>query len=258
MFLWFKKKEIVLDCFTGSPIAYELGKPDFAYKFFPEWFIKLPKRMPNIRNPRTGENGTIKLCRAFKRYYTANSIILPSGYFGHIKVNTKEKRTFDWRIQTKDTSQGVSSHHSAQSEGFLTDNYQHIKLSSSWSFKTNKFIEFLWSDPIYNRPNICDYTIMPGVIDFKYQHDAFINLVLEYKNDPYELEFKPGQPLVMLTPLSQDYNITIKHHLIDKSKEEPLGEVSTYDSERRYPENKKIIQAADKRDEMKKCPFHLR
>jgi len=161
-------------------------------------------------------------------------------------------------LRTRDKEQNVSTHHPDQSKGFLTDDYQHIKLSSSWQLKTNKFIEFLWSDPIYNRPNVCDYVIMPAVVDFKYQHDAFINMVFQYRDEPYEVNFQPGQPIVMLTPLDQSYTFTIKHHLVDPAQVEPLGAVSNFRSDKRYSGNKKIIEAADKRDAMKKCPFHLK
>jgi hypothetical protein len=139
----------------------------------------------------------------------------------------------------------------------MLDNYQHIKLSNPWSFKTNKFINLLWTDPVWNRNNFLDYSMLPGIINFKYQSAAHLNLAFKYTDKPYSIDITLGEPLVMLAPLS-DHKIKIKHHQIDKSEFVLISFLSKYQGSKRYKTNKKIIDAAEKRDAMTKCPFHLR
>jgi len=255
MFFWFKKKEIVLDCFTASSLAYEHARPDFAYKFFPEWFVKLPKGIKNESNELVGR--TIKECRGFKRYYTANTIIIPCPYHIKIDVGTIEQKAFNWKIQH--LSDQINIHGPNQFTGFVTDDYQHAKINSVWRFKTNKFVEFIWGDPIWNRSNLLDYTILPAVIDFKYQEAAAINLFFQYKKDPYEISFNLGDPLVHLAPLS-DYKIKIAYHQMDPQENLAYTFLCNKFSKTdlRYPSNKKVIDATDKRNAMTRCPFHLR
>ena len=254
MFLWFKKKDIILDCFTYSPLAYEHAKPDFAYKFFPEWFTKLPKKT-SLTSPEGKPVDSIKACLAFKRYYTANTIILPTPFHFTINLSALKEREYKWAI--KFPEEEAVEHDKKQFEGFMSDEYQHLKIPSPWKLKTNKFTEFIWNDPVWNRSNILDYSVLPGILDYKYQFDTPINLVFKYTDKPYEIDFTLGEPLAMIAPLA-DCNIKIKHHQISKSEWTLLSFVSKYSGELKYKSTKKIIQATEKRNAMKKCPFHLR
>jgi hypothetical protein len=257
LFFWLKKKEVTLDCFTYSPLAYEYAKPDFAYKFFPEWFTKLPKKTGRIDENKS-EIPTIKSCQAFKRYYTANTLVLPIPYNAFIEVGTLENPTYRWEI--KDPNETVLWHDRDQFAGFVSNEYQHVKFLSPWKFKTNRFIEFMWSDPIWNRQNVLDYAVLPGVVDYKYQFDTPVNFMFKYTDKPYSINFSFGDPFVILAPLA-DCSIKIKHHLVDKHtvlmRSFPNAS-SIGPSDEKYKRNKKLIDAAEKRDAMKRCPFHLR
>jgi hypothetical protein len=254
LFFWFKRKEIIFDCFTYSPLAYEYAKPDFAYKFFPEWFIKLPKKT-KLLNPQNKSIDSLKSCLAFKKYYTSNTIIIPTPYHATINVNSIENPSYTWEIKFPEET--AIEHEKEQFEGFLPSDYQHLKFSSPWKFKTNKLIQFMWADPVWNKNNFLDYSVLPGVVDYKYQFDTAINIVFRYKDKPHLIDFTLGEPLAILAPLS-DCNIKIKHQLINKSEAYLLGFVSKYHGENKYKFTKKVIQAAEKRDAMTKCPFHLR
>jgi hypothetical protein len=236
-------------------LAYEYAKPDFAYKFFPEWFVKLPKKI-KLPESKDEKSDSIKSCLAFKKYYTSNNIIIPSPYNAVIKISSIEQSLYEWTIKALDSEKAVE-HNRIQFEGFLQDDHQHLKFPNPWKFKTNKFINFMWTDPVWNRSNVLDYSILPGVVDYKYQVDAAINLIFKYTEKPHSINFNLGEPLVMLTPLS-DCNIKIKHHLLSKNEVLSLGFVSKSVGENKYKDAKKTIQAAEKRDAMKKCPFHLR
>jgi hypothetical protein len=231
-------------------MAYELAKPDFAYKFIPKWFISLKKTISEKGNT----NKTIKNCQAFKRYYTANTIILPSPCLIEVELGTNKNPYYKSSSSEKKVT--IQHHHNRQFAGMVSDDYTDLKIMSPWKFKTNKFVEFFWSDPLWNKSNVLDYAIMPGVMDFKYQFDTPINFFIKYKEEKQTLNFTTGEPLVMLAPLSE-CNIVIKHHLIEDEKFHYFGDFCN-GTRKHYKLKKEIIQAADKRDAMKKCPFHLR
>ena len=51
---WNRKKDIVLDCYTSNPFAYNLARINYGYHFIPEWWKKTPKilekRIATIKN----------------------------------------------------------------------------------------------------------------------------------------------------------------------------------------------------------------
>jgi hypothetical protein len=251
LFFWFKKKEIILDCFTDCPGTYEFAKPDFAYKFFPNWFLNLKKTVAHKGN----DIPTIRECHSFKRYYTSNTIVIPMPYMATIEIGTTKNPYYEWQSHQKEKF--LFKHFVGQTNGFVEDDHFFTKISPPWKFRTNKFVEFLWSDPVWNRPNPLDYSILPATIDFKYQFDIQVNLLFKYKEAPQNISFSTGQALVMLAPLF-DKAIKIKHHLVDQKITQGLTTVGASATKKSYLQKKQVIKAAEKRDAMKKCPFHLR
>ena len=260
MFFWMKKKKVVLDCITYSSFAYENTRPDFAYKFFPEWFVKLPKIIQSNDQPLL----SLKGCNAFKRLYTANTVIIPASFYIKIEVGTDQEKSYRWEASNlMGNPNSLEGHPPSQMEGFLDfENNQHIKIPLPWIIKSNKEVEFMWADPIWNRKNLFNYCLLPGVIDFRYQHDVLANIIFPYKKEPQVMEINPDHPLVLLAPLTE-CDIEIKHHVEDLhrivSYRPPF--ISMFDAAARgkkYSFSKKIKDAAEKRDAMKRCPFHLR
>jgi len=255
MFFWIKKKDVVLDCFTWSYVAYEFAKPDFSYKFFPEWFIKLPKFYPEdfgktIKNVSVG---TIKNCKAFTRYHTANSIVVPWHCDISIKPTDSDEKKFEY--SHVGLSDKPLDHNRLQFQGMLNDNYQQLKIEIPWAIRSNKFVEFVWSDPVWNRQNILDYCVLPGVVDFKYNHGVAVNIIFQYKSEPHSFELNLGEPAISLIPINE-CNIKIKHHLIEQKDfgrySKPLG---YYLQKPYYKIIKRLTDAADHRENMTKCPF---
>jgi hypothetical protein len=234
-------------------MAYELAKPDFAYKFFPSWFKDLKKTLNMGAGPEN-QLQTIKHCQAFKKYYTSNTIILPAPCMLEIELGTNKNPYFTFK--TSEPKVEVRDHLNPQFKNMVDDTHKDLKIMYPWKLKTNKYIEFLWSDPVWNRSNVFDYTVMPGILDFKYQFDTPVNFFVKFKDEKQTLNFTIGEPLVILAPLS-DCNIKIQHHIIDEDKYRSMGDFVMF-SDKKYFIKKQVIQAAEKRDAMKRCPFHLR
>jgi hypothetical protein len=111
------------------------------------------------------------------------------------------------------------------------------------------------SDPIWNRTGITDYSILPGIMDFKYQSTTNILGVLESKEKEREVNFSPGDPLAFLTPMTEE-DIVLEHHLVTYLELEqyfPDLRVGVVDTVNKYATRKKFINKIDQ--QKSKCPF---
>jgi hypothetical protein len=252
MIFWFKKKKIVLDCFTTNAFAHEYARVDRASKYYPEWWKNISSF---VDTPEKKNSATIKACRGFTRLFQS-SFILPAWTTIDIDVNDSRDRTYSW-ASTNPVEISVALHSPMQFSGFVNDDFQHIKLLSPWVIQSNQFVEFMWSDPVWNRNKLTDYTVLPAVIDFKYQTASHVNLMFEYRDRPRRIRFQPGDPMVALTPLT-DQPIELRHHLVTEQeikRYEFNKIIGIVDGAKNYSIRKKFIDEQEQRKD-KKCPFH--
>jgi hypothetical protein len=59
--------------------------------------------------------------------------------------------------------------------------------------------------------------VLPGVIDFKYQHDVAINFLMMQPSEPLAVTIEPLEPLVMLHPMTEK-RVIVKNHLISENE----------------------------------------
>ena len=254
MIFFFKNKTITLDCYTANPFAYEYAKIAPAPDYYPEWWQNIP---PTLEL-------TVRHCRGFVRLYK-NAFVIPMWGTLAIDVDNAEVKSYKWE-SSYPKSQGsddcVTSHSSAQFPGYLNENYRNIKISSPWFFKTNRFVEFYVGDNVWNRDQLNSYTVLPGVMDFKYQSETNVNLMVEHKKEAYSFRFNTGDPLLTLIPLTEE-KIKLKCHLVDDRDlhryipTKSLPNTNTLipgGFTKKYYNNKTLIQALDKRIKSK-CPF---
>ena len=211
MNFWFKRKKIILDCFTADAFSYEYCKIERAVKHYPDWWLDLPSENKNVN---------MKSCRGFTNMYT-NSYIIPFWTTVSIDVDSIAEKKFQWKasglyseIIQSSTRKIIVSHHRDQTGNFLkSGNYQHIKLLSSWSIRSKSDTKFFYSDPMWHKDDLNIFTVLPGIVEYKYNQSTEFNIMFEYKPMPYTIEFTPGMPLAMLTPLTED-EIEFRHHLV--------------------------------------------
>ena len=95
MKFWRKKDDdIILDCYTYNPYAYNFAKINYGYHYIPEWWKKTPK------NKGSG-NDTIKNCPAIVEYYKKSMhlikskgvIVLDNMLWGGEVLNPKDKES---------------------------------------------------------------------------------------------------------------------------------------------------------------------
>jgi hypothetical protein len=257
MFL-FKKKKIVLDCFTSDSFAYEYASISHATDYYPKWWKELDSKY--IDNTREmNYSATMKYCKGFTDLYSS-SIIIPFWGILNIDMSSKLEKLFKWQTNYElYNKQPIITHPRVQYTEFLDENYQHLKITSPWKFKTEKYIKFILTDPLYNRNELTNYSVLPGCIDFKYQKSTNINIMAEYKNEKRTININPLDPIAMLTPLIEE-DIIIKTHLLD------VKEFTDLESYRRiftsentfnaYPKLKSFLKNHQiQKDNKSKCPF---
>jgi hypothetical protein len=210
-----KKKEIVLDCFTYLPYVYDCAKINHASKYLPEWWRNTPEAIDG--------NPTIKHCAGLMDFFKTG-IILPSWFEMELSIGKLgEEQRCAWQASNTDVDTG-SSHTPAQFEGFANTDGNNIKLTSPWLFKTKEDINFTWTQPTWNmRKLLNNITLLPAVVNFKYQHVTNVNLFVINKEEAEICKILPLTPLAILHPLTEK-KVIVKNHLVSKDEwERHLG-----------------------------------
>jgi hypothetical protein len=246
---FFKKKNIVLDCFTKLPYAYDYAKVDHAIKYIPDWWSKTPKQVPDK------EFGTIKNCIGVLDYYK-RGIVIPSWFEMELTIHTLNNpgdTWYSWKGSNDDIST-EGSHAPYQFEGFAQHDGKNVKIANPWGFKTKEEIYFTATQPTWNlRPLLNNVTILPAVVNYKIQHFTHINMFVINKEKDQTCIIPPLTPLMMLHPMTER-NVIIKHHLLtEKEWDREFGLYNLFmKDDRRYQKKKKIHEFLDKQGT---CPF---
>lgn len=247
MLFLFKKKTVVLDCFTRYSYCAELFPVEKATKYFPEWFKKLS-------NTGIKHNGmtyaNMKSCPGFLDYFT-NSFTVPMWDFLHAAVD-HQNTVFQCHSST------VEAHDRRQFAGFLDESYLHCKLLVPWAIRSKQKVKFIQTFPMWcyepkNNPE--KFLHCPGVMDFYNQSSSHINFFLKRpdKNEsPYNFSLEPNKPLIFYTPM-EDVNIKIAIHQVTSEEFDKHNNIlSPTGAQGRYRFLKK---RRDQLDKEKKCPF---
>jgi len=244
MNFFIKRSKVVIDCFTDNLNAAEYFPIKESNNFYPEWWKNLDKthivaESSGIEIPKS----TMKSCDGLIALYQ-QGFMLP--LWSDLIVETQGN---GFRYTFADELGHIGSHDYEQmSTEFIS--YIHFKIHSPWFIKENKGVQFLFTQPSYNQvKTLCDWHILPGVIDFKYQHATNINFIAPRGK---RIQLTAGHPLAQLIPLT-DKEIELRNHLIDPSNIENLKIKNNFYPFFRgsYKKLKKIIDQKEK----SKCPF---
>lgn len=210
MDIFFKRKKIVVDCFTYRNTVYDYFPILPAANNFPNWWSDLKKPTDIIPNLN------LKTCQGLiGLYQTAFTMRMWSDLA--VTVGPTSDPRFNIRFADPDSS--AYPHGSDQWGSWLPANeWQHLKIMSPWVMKSKSDIKFLMTDTTWGRSSFKDYTVLNGVVDFKYQVTSNINLMLPIPETAYKTFLIPvGTPLVHLVPLTEE-KVEFKSHLISKEE----------------------------------------
>ena len=229
----FKKKPVVIDCYTYDRAAHTFFKPDKGIKFLPQWWKDLPNDTPdNFKN--------MKGCAGLIDYYK-NGIVIPAWSYFNIGIRNKEVSWF--------ARNGQVDFHAPAQRGDFASNFVQCKLLSPWAFSCSEEINFLWNIPLWSFTDPEKIINLQGILNFKYQNATNVNLLFKDSEDGYEFPIKEGTPLAILHPITER-EVVLKYHYVDKQKWEEIS-VVRYPSRRfDYLNAKKALKSLES-----KCPF---
>jgi hypothetical protein len=248
-----KKNKIVLDCYTFDKQTYDLFPINNSINSMPNWWKDLN---PRFNGDRYNDVPTMKSCSAVNGFLT-RGVTIPmwtDASLGVAKVKSMYGEQYSIVSEFANQTTSCSIHEKKQlSESFLPESdFLNFKINAPWVFKTDEEIDWMWSQPTYHYSHPDIFTVLPGIIEFKYNHNVFLNISIRKAlgAEPVLLNLEGGDPMVNLVPLS-DRQIEVKNHLVTKAEWDKIyTETNPLFFKGNY---KKIIKL--RKEKEKKCPF---
>ncbi len=225
----FKSKKLEITFNTVHNQLIDLFPPVRLNKVIPSWFKDLNNsNIPTLRNcPGVTElfkDGIgIPMWRDISISYSGNKIDA---------INIPG-------VHRDATHEFVVMHPDQQWSGAYP-NHIHIKLINPWLINTNRFAKFLMTDPCWHKNSPQSYTVPTGMIEFKYQHSAHVNIFLPITNSKKTVEFKAGEIIAYLFPTFSE-DLDIKYRKINREEFFDLLPY-TWTFNKLYARTKKILQ----------------
>jgi hypothetical protein len=243
-----RTKPVVIKAYIPNYHPGRFFEPTTAKKYLPKWFKNLK---PTKFNWETGkvDNPSIKICPGFNDLFD-KSIALPMWYDLAFKYSEEEGQYSSINSESEFFKTDLGHHPSDQWKGWVDDKlYYNVKIFSPWLFECNESISFYQTDNMFINP-FSKFNIVSGVLDFKYQHQTNINMMVKREN--IEHMFKIGEPICFFIPLTER---DVKIEVIELSKQDHIDimnrSVRGSFSASYYKIKRKIIKDKDEQ----KCPF---
>ncbi len=204
--------DIILDCYTYNPYAYNFAKINYGHHYVPEWW----KNTPSI----VEEHPTIKSCPAFIEYYK-KGIVLPMWCEVEVQIQPKGEGLFTWKSAQKEFS--ITEHQQEQFKGFAKEDGYNLKIISPWFIKCKEEINFTFTQPIWNqRDTMFNLILTPGIVSFKSQMFSNLNYFFQQKDIQQDINIQPLTPMVIMHPMSER-KVKLRHHLLTSKDREGFG-----------------------------------
>ena len=248
---FFRKKTHIVDCFVANQMVYEHFPIAPAKEFIPTWFKKLESTYKvNVPNTLRDRAATVKRCPGISNLFN-KGFVLPLWTDMKLHFNALDNNQFEFKYEAavEDPHWGMEVHDSMQYTGLFRDNFFQSKISSPWLIKEKSGLDFMFIEPTYTMTNPNIFTVIPGVLNFKYQNYANINIMTEITNPMQkQIDISAGEPLAHIIPLTED-NVELRIHKLSKDEFEKLdGSTRSFKWYGTYFDRKKKIDS--------KCPVH--
>jgi hypothetical protein len=212
---WFKRKEIVVDCFTYDAGVFSKYPPARAHKFIPTEWKSLPKYVeqkafPESQNSKLMvQSSTLKNCSGFINLFKSGFIIqMHTDLFIEVESDGHYNVSAPAHVQ-------ISGHPRSQYWDSLYRGYTQIKIVPKWSISEKTGVNWVMTKPSWHNTEFSDaFHPISGVLSFKDQHSPNVNFFAKPNS---VLSFKAGSPLTHLIPMS-DAKIKIVTHLMSETE----------------------------------------
>lgn len=209
------KRKVRLNCYTHLSSVIELQPIKKAVKN-PSWWSKVKslyevydaKKAMHIKTP------TIKTCPGTVDYIR-KPININLWTDLEIIVHPDGKIKSSGPMNSPDGIDTVDVHSTKQYHPDLYGNSVVVKLVSPWVIQSDDETDFLLAETHYS-PELRNMgiTVIPGILNFKYQHSFNVFLVLPVKEEKYKINLKYDMPLASLFPMTER-EVDIRMHEVD-------------------------------------------
>jgi hypothetical protein len=241
------RKDVVVHCYTSTAAVFNYAPIKNSNAFIPEWWKVLPKSFMGAGKDIPAP--TMKGCVGFVDLYK-QGFMMPM--WSDLKIDIGQIGTTAFKYQFSDR-QSTAGYHSALQRGdaFIETEYQHLKIEPPWLLACEEDVNFLQVGAYWNNslPDVA--SVMPGIVEFKYQCGANINTMWARQPEDKEYLIDFGEPLVQFIPITER-NVKIQLHLISESEFQSRRSIAfstTFLS--KYRNNKRLRQQSG-------CPFHVK
>lgn len=209
------RKKVKLDCYTHI-VGLTQRQPLKKTAKPPTWWGKI-KSLYKLYDSKKGmhiNTPTVKTCPGVVEYIR-KPINVNLWTDLNIVVNPDGKIRSSGPSNVIEGIDSVEVHSIKQYHPDLYGNSVVVKLVAPWMIKTNEETNFLLTETHYS-PELRNLgiSIIPGVLNFKYQHSMNVFLILPIKEEEYEIALKYDTPLMSMFPMTER-DIEINMHEVD-------------------------------------------
>jgi len=204
-------KKITLECFTSNAGIHELFPISSTKKYIPEWFKDIPPILKKTNEVRIEHDiPTLKRCDGLTKLYK-NGWVLP--IWADFIIETAKDGEYRWTCSAdiKDGFGGSTIvNFSKELVVNMFDDYVHIKIVVPWYIREKTGVDFYFSGNTWGIiPYWDDIIIMPGILNFKDQHSAHINMFVKKERS---IMLEHNTPLIYCVPLAE-VKLEVKNYL---------------------------------------------
>jgi hypothetical protein len=200
------KNKPALEFSTVHSQLIELFPPKYTNKQIPNWF----------KNLNTGEMTNIKHCPGLTELWK-DCIGIPM--WRDMTITYDDKNVIDVRIAGVDASRTLEhiSFHPIQQVDGAFKNVIHVKIVNPWIIKSKTLTKYYMVDALWHKHDLSKYNVLPGVLEFKHQHNCHLNIMLNLTGKEETIEFKAGTPVAYLIPQT-DKKVSLKYKTITQDE----------------------------------------
>ena len=204
-------KKITLECFTSNAGIHELFPISPTKKYIPEWFKDM---RPTVMVENFGieqDAPTLKRCDGLAKLHN-NGWILP--IWADFLIETTKDGEYKWACpgapKDDEFRESTIDHHIKKQLGNMFDDYVHMKIIVPWYLREKTGVDFYFSGNTWGTIQYWDdIIIMPGILNFKDQHSAHINMFVKKERS---IMLEHNTPLIYCVPLAE-VKLEVKNYL---------------------------------------------
>lgn len=235
-----RKKPLHVRFLTVRDGLVDLFPPQRLSKDIPDWWKKTPLFLPKEKNDNTKKyprmanvenlRKSSKHCYAIQETFK-HAINFPLWCDAFLEVDHEDRVCGVAPGKAlHNNGRGLGEQHGKQQyPGLLPDNYCNYKFNSVWLAITEEYVPFWMCDPFYHKVNR-DWQTMNGVIEFHYQHNLNVNLILRKPPEPkknqrqqkLQYEFRAGDSIAYFIPMVHDRKLIITAEQVTEKEWERL------------------------------------